>query len=141
LNHIAVIGETVADAFVSPDPIPGTLDLHVRPGGGPANTAVAPSRLGVPTRFVGRIPHGPMGALLRTYLSESGVDSATPPTLPNPPVGLRAITWHPYPHTPLRGRAVVRGQFVVDGQMLDQPGDGQQAAHLRAGPQEDDSRA
>ncbi|MBC6461414.1 carbohydrate kinase family protein [Actinomadura sp. HBU206391] len=74
MNHIAVIGETVADAFVSPDPIPGPLDLHVRPGGGPANTAVALSRLGVPTRFVGRIPHGPLGALLRTYLSESGVD-------------------------------------------------------------------
>ena len=74
MNHIAVIGETVADAFVSPDPAPGTLDLHVRPGGGPANTAVALGRLGVPTRFVGRIPHGPLGTLLRTYLTESGVD-------------------------------------------------------------------
>ncbi|GAB3686002.1 carbohydrate kinase [Actinocorallia lasiicapitis] len=74
---IAVIGETVADAFVPPQTTtPGALDLRVRPGGGPANTAVALGRLEVPTAFVGRIPGGPLGALLRAYLTDSHVDLA-----------------------------------------------------------------
>ncbi|MBO2447890.1 carbohydrate kinase [Actinomadura barringtoniae] len=72
---ITVIGETVADAFVSTSPSgPGVLDLRVRPGGGPANTAVALGRLGAPTAFAGRIPRGPLGDLLRRHLTGSGVD-------------------------------------------------------------------
>jgi sugar/nucleoside kinase (ribokinase family) len=44
LSYIAVIGEAVADTFVSPEQSgQGTLDLRVRPGGGPANTAVGSS--------------------------------------------------------------------------------------------------
>jgi len=75
LSYIAVIGEAVADTFVSPDqPEPGALDLRVRPGGGPANTAVALGRLGVPTRFVGRIPRNLLGNLLRDHLTRSGVE-------------------------------------------------------------------
>jgi fructokinase len=75
LSYIAVIGEAVADTFVSPEQSgQGTLDLRVRPGGGPANTAVALARLGVPTRFVGRIPRNLLGNLLRDHLTGSGVD-------------------------------------------------------------------
>lgn len=75
MSYIAVIGETVADAFVLEEQgTRGALDLRVRPGGGPANTAVALGRLGVPTRFVGRIPSGPLGALIRDYLTDSDVD-------------------------------------------------------------------
>ncbi|GAB3676614.1 carbohydrate kinase [Actinocorallia lasiicapitis] len=76
MNHIAVIGEAVADAFVSTvqGGTSGALDLRVLPGGGPANTAVALGRLGIPTRFVGRLPNGPFGDLLRDYLASSGVD-------------------------------------------------------------------
>ncbi|KAB2345202.1 carbohydrate kinase family protein [Actinomadura rudentiformis] len=72
---ITVIGETVADTFVpAHQPTPGALDLRVRPGGGPANTAVALGRLGAPVTFAGRIPAGPLGDLLRAYLSDSDVD-------------------------------------------------------------------
>ncbi|MGS2648843.1 carbohydrate kinase family protein [Streptosporangium sp. G12] len=72
---ISVIGETVADTFMpARQPTPGGLDLRVRPGGGPANTAVALGRLGTPVAFVGRIPRGPLGELLRTHLADSHVD-------------------------------------------------------------------
>lgn len=93
MSSIAVIGETVADAFVPHDQdTPGALDLRVRPGGGPANTAVALGRLGAPTRFVGRIPGGPLGALLRNYLSESGVDlSLVVPAKEEPTLALAAV--------------------------------------------------
>ena len=43
-------------------------------GGGPVNTAVALSRLGTPTQFLGRLAGGPVGQLLRRHLSDSRVD-------------------------------------------------------------------
>jgi fructokinase len=70
---VAVIGEAVADAFPSATTGEG-LELRVRPGGGPANTAVALARLGVPTRFLGRLSNGLLGRLLRDHLAASGVD-------------------------------------------------------------------
>ncbi|MFC4589137.1 carbohydrate kinase family protein [Sphaerisporangium corydalis] len=71
-EHIAVIGEAVADAFVIPGE--GMLDLQVRPGGGPVNTAVALGRLGTPTRFLGRLSDDTLGRLIRDHLTGSGVD-------------------------------------------------------------------
>jgi fructokinase len=71
-QHITVIGEAVADAFVIPGE--GMLDLQVRPGGGPVNTAVALGRLGTPTRFLGRLSDDTLGRLLRDHLAGSGVD-------------------------------------------------------------------
>jgi fructokinase len=79
VSDIAVIGEAVADAFLTPAGTPGTvgLDLRVRPGGGPANTAVALARLGTPTCFLGRLAHGAFGDMLRAHLVASGVDLST----------------------------------------------------------------
>jgi fructokinase len=80
-NDIAVIGEAVADAFVpattGDDAARVGLTLRVRPGGGPANTAVALARLGTPTCFVGRRARGPFGDLLYAHLAASGVDLST----------------------------------------------------------------
>ncbi|MBB2910090.1 fructokinase [Streptosporangium becharense] len=73
-SPVAVLGECVADAFVTPDAPPGELALRVLPGGGPANTAVALARLGTPTRFLGRLSDDSFGALFRTHLAASGVD-------------------------------------------------------------------
>lgn len=73
-GFVAVIGEAVADAFpVDRAGGPG-LDLRVLPGGSPANTAVALGRLGVPTRFLGRLSRGALGTLLRDHLTASTVD-------------------------------------------------------------------
>jgi fructokinase len=80
---IAVLGECVADGFTDrhpsdarPEPggAAGELALRVLPGGGPANTAVALSRLGTPTRFLGRISGDVFGELFRAHLASSGVD-------------------------------------------------------------------
>jgi fructokinase len=76
MNYIAVIGEAVADAFLPPGRPAGlgALRLEVRPGGSPANTAVALGRLGTPTSFLGRLNVGPFGQLLRDHLVASGVN-------------------------------------------------------------------
>ncbi|WP_067811312.1 carbohydrate kinase family protein [Actinomadura kijaniata] len=71
---LTVIGETVADAFLPDRGLDPPLRLEVRPGGGPANTAVALARLGTPTRFLGRLSTGAFGRLLRRHLAESDVD-------------------------------------------------------------------
>jgi fructokinase len=73
-GNIVVIGEAVADAFPQPSTAPGTLELQVRPGGSPVNTAVALGRLGTPTSFLGRLARGLLGTLLRAHLTASGVD-------------------------------------------------------------------
>ncbi|MTD15607.1 carbohydrate kinase [Nakamurella sp. YIM 132087] len=72
---IAVVGEVVADAVLPANGIvDGAAHLTVHPGGGPANTAVALSRLGTTARFAGRLSVGALGALCRAKLEESGVD-------------------------------------------------------------------
>ena len=72
---IAVVGEVVADAVLPPDGIvDGAAHLTVHPGGGPANFAVAVSRLGSTARFAGRLSTGALGALCRAKLEASGVD-------------------------------------------------------------------
>jgi sugar/nucleoside kinase (ribokinase family) len=74
---VAVLGECVADAFVTPAAGPQetpAIGLEVLPGGGPANTAVALGRLGTPTRFLGRLSHDVFGRLFRHHLSSSNVD-------------------------------------------------------------------
>ncbi|MDP9860968.1 MULTISPECIES: carbohydrate kinase family protein [Streptosporangium] len=73
-TQVAVLGECVADAFTTGSPAQGELALRVLPGGSPANTAVALSRLGTPTRFLGRISRDSFGALFRAHLGASGVD-------------------------------------------------------------------
>ncbi|MFI6504922.1 carbohydrate kinase [Nonomuraea typhae] len=75
---IAVLGECVADAFVSDaagEPREG-LTLRVLPGGGPANTAVALARLGTRTRFLGRVSDDVFGRLFRRRLEAAGVDQS-----------------------------------------------------------------
>jgi fructokinase len=72
-QSVVVIGETVADAFVVASSASG-LDLQVRPGGSPANTAVALGRLGTPTRFVGRLSRGALGESLLAHVAGSRVD-------------------------------------------------------------------
>ncbi|MET7642568.1 carbohydrate kinase [Streptomyces sp. NPDC005426] len=73
-RQITVLGECVADAFTRPADAPDELNLHVLPGGGPANTAVALARLGTPSRFLARLSGDVFGRLFRSRLEASGVD-------------------------------------------------------------------
>jgi fructokinase len=73
-RQITVLGECVADAFTEPANTANELALRVLPGGGPANTAVALARLGVPTRFLARLSGDVFGRMFRAHLEASGVD-------------------------------------------------------------------
>lgn len=52
----------------------GPRTLWAAPGGGPANTAVAASRLGLPTRLLARIGSDGFGSMIRERLLGEGLD-------------------------------------------------------------------
>ncbi len=68
---IVVCGEALID-LASSRTEPGRFDAH--PGGGPCNTAVGLSRIGVPTGFLGRLSHDQFGIALRHHLEAAAVD-------------------------------------------------------------------
>jgi fructokinase len=68
---ITVCGEALVDLV--PDPVtPSRYDA--KPGGGPANTAVAIARLGSPVAMLARLSRDGFGHLLRAHLVSNGVD-------------------------------------------------------------------
>ncbi len=66
---IVVAGEALIDLTADGD---GRYTAH--PGGGPANTAVALGRLGVPVGFLGGVSRDRFGGLIRDRFTEAGVD-------------------------------------------------------------------
>jgi fructokinase len=66
---IAVCGEALVDLL----PVSAT-SYEARPGGSPANTAVALARLGVPVTMLARLSGDAFGRLLREHLTANGVD-------------------------------------------------------------------
>ncbi len=85
VGKIVTLGELVADVYRERSDSETELPLVARPGGAPANVAVAAARLGAPAAFVGRVGDDPFGAFLLRALEAAGVDvSATgrepPPT-------------------------------------------------------------
>ena len=71
--RLVVVGENVMDLLPGKH---GPRSLWAAPGGGPANTAVAVSRLGVPTRLLARIGSDGFGAMIRARLLDEGLDPA-----------------------------------------------------------------
>ena len=72
------IGEVLIDLIAVP-PATGLHDVarfDVRPGGAPANVAVALARLGVPAAFCGVVGNDPFGERLRTTLQSDRVDTS-----------------------------------------------------------------
>lgn len=66
---VAVVGEALVDL------VPVSETTYVaRPGGGPANTAVALARLDTPVAMLARFGADAFGRLLRDHLSRNGVD-------------------------------------------------------------------
>ena len=66
---ITVIGEAVLDVVKTPSGEESEL-----PGGSPANTALALTRLGVQTNYLGRLSSDSNGQLLFDYFKSQGVD-------------------------------------------------------------------
>lgn len=71
--RLVVLGENVMDLLPTPH---GADILRAAPGGGPANTAVAAARLGLPTRLLARVGADGFGALIRERLVGEGLDPA-----------------------------------------------------------------
>ena len=68
MNEVWIAGEALIDLVN----VSGSRTAHV--GGGPANTAKALARLGLPSFFVGGISSDDYGALIEAELKESGVN-------------------------------------------------------------------
>src|SRR5260370_22046727 len=66
---ILVAGESLVDLIIRPDG-----SIYPSPGGGPFNAARTISRLGQPTRFLGRLSADPFGARLADRLLQDNVE-------------------------------------------------------------------
>jgi 2-dehydro-3-deoxygluconokinase len=83
----------VGEALISLTPPVGTplqeaVDLLISTGGAEVNVAAHLARLGVPTRFAGRVGDDPFGARLRQTLADLGVDTRYLDVDPERPTGL-----------------------------------------------------
>ena len=72
---VTAIGEILIDLTQTGVNEAGVPQFSANPGGAPANVAVAASRLGARTAFLGKVGNDGFGAYLRQVLSDNGVDS------------------------------------------------------------------
>ena len=73
---ITAVGEILIDLTQSGVNEQGIPRFDANPGGAPANLAVAASRLGASTAFIGKVGQDSFGDSLRGCLAENGVDIA-----------------------------------------------------------------
>lgn len=74
MTDILAVGEILIDLTQSGITEQGIPRFDANPGGAPANLAVAASRLGASTAFVGKVGSDSFGNFLRSCLAENGVD-------------------------------------------------------------------
>jgi fructokinase len=85
LGKIVALGEVVADIYRDESPVEVEMPFTARPGGAPANVAVAAARLGQEATFIGSVGQDLFGDfILRALEAEgvitSGVRRCEPPT-------------------------------------------------------------
>src|ERR671916_2681118 len=85
MGKIVTLGEVVADVYREKSPSEVELPFTARPGGAPANVAVAAARLGAEAAFVGRLGDDLFGGFILRALEAVGVDTSAvlrqpPPT-------------------------------------------------------------
>jgi fructokinase len=85
LGKIVTLGEVVADVYQEQSSSEVELQFTARPGGAPANVAVAAAKLGAQTSFVGRLGNDLFGDLIMRAFHAVGVDTSAvrrepPPT-------------------------------------------------------------
>jgi fructokinase len=73
--HIVTLGEVLIDMFPGElgRPLPQVSAFHPKPGGAPANVAVAARRLGAETAFIGKVGDDAFGYHLMRVLADEGV--------------------------------------------------------------------
>ena len=74
MTDITTIGEILIDLTQSGTTEQGIPKFDANPGGAPANLAVAATRLGARTAFIGRVGNDSFGDYLKRCLAENGVD-------------------------------------------------------------------
>jgi fructokinase len=85
VGKIVTLGEVVADVYRERAPSEVELPFTARPGGAPANVAVAAARLGAQAAFVGRLGDDLFGEFILHALESVGVETSAilrqpPPT-------------------------------------------------------------
>jgi fructokinase len=85
VGKIVTLGEVVADVYEELTPSEVELQFTARPGGAPANVAVAVAKLGAQASFVGRLGDDLFGEFILRALHAVGVETAAvrrepPPT-------------------------------------------------------------
>lgn len=75
MTDITAVGEILIDLTQTGRNAAGIPQFSANPGGAPANLAVAASRLGAKTAFIGKVGKDSFGQYLRQVLNENGVDS------------------------------------------------------------------
>jgi sugar/nucleoside kinase (ribokinase family) len=81
MPDLAVIGDINADILMPIDKFPelekevSAKDLKVTPGGNACNSALACSKLGIDTGFIGKLGNDLFGNFLKENLEENGVDT------------------------------------------------------------------
>lgn len=84
MGRIVSLGEVVADVYRERAPSDVELPFTARPGGAPANVAVAAARLGAEAAFVGRLGDDLFGDFIRRALDAVGVDTSAVKRQPPP---------------------------------------------------------
>ena len=84
MGRIVSLGEVVADVYRERSPSEVELPFTARPGGAPANVAVAAAKLGADTAFVGRLGDDLFGDFIRRALEAVGVDTSAVMSQPPP---------------------------------------------------------
>ena len=85
MGKIVTLGEVVADVYREEMPSEVEMPFTARPGGAPANAAVAAARLGAEAAFIGRLGDDLFGEFILRALEAVGVDTSAvvhqpPPT-------------------------------------------------------------
>ena len=83
MGKIVTLGEVVADVYREEMPSEVEMPFTARPGGAPANVAVAAAKLGAEAAFVGRLGDDLFGEFIMRALEAEGVDTSA--TLRHPP--------------------------------------------------------
>ena len=76
MGKIVTLGEVVADVYREDAPSDVELPFTARPGGAPANVAVAAARLGAEAGFIGRLGDDLFGDFILEALESVGVDTS-----------------------------------------------------------------
>ncbi|MDP8952863.1 MAG: carbohydrate kinase [Actinomycetota bacterium] len=76
MGRIVALGEVVADIYRNESPVEVEMPFTARPGGAPANVAVATARLGEEAAFIGSVGNDLFGDFILRALEAEGV--ATP---------------------------------------------------------------